>query len=260
MPISGYLGENLLIKSEKMLWWTGMIVWNLWGNKVWVITLLDALNTYCVIPKRHTSRKLRLPISGTYKIKGVGDVLAGRLEQGCLKPGDELIWLPTHTSANPCSVKVFTIEMHHKKVNLASAGDNVGINVKGLSKTNMPRTGDVMIQKNDDTLKVWSQFKAQIQTLDNIPKTISLGYSPIGFVRWGHAACKFSEFHWKIGKETAGKKLQNPPMLKSNEICEVSLKPGSPIVVDTFANWEGLSRIAFLEGNTPVMLGKIIEA
>jgi hypothetical protein len=71
-----------------------------------------------------------VPISGAYKIKGVGDVLAGRVEQGIVKPGDEVIFLPTHTTANPCVGKVFTVEMHHKRVDKAGPGDNVGMNIK----------------------------------------------------------------------------------------------------------------------------------
>lgn len=93
------------------------------------------------MPERKTDAPLRLPISGIYKIKGVGDVLAGRVEQGLVKPGDEVIFLPTHTTANPCVGKVFTVEMHHKRVEKAGPGDNVGMNIKGLDKGNMPRTG-----------------------------------------------------------------------------------------------------------------------
>ena len=63
-----------------------------------------------------TAKPLRVPISGIYKIKGVGDVLAGRVEQGQVKPNDEVIFMPTHTAANKCEGKVFTVEMHHKRV------------------------------------------------------------------------------------------------------------------------------------------------
>merc|ERR1712048_738217 len=59
IPISGFYGENLLSKSSKMPWWTGCNVKNLRGDKVCVVTLLDALNTYCTLPIRHTSRKIR---------------------------------------------------------------------------------------------------------------------------------------------------------------------------------------------------------
>jgi translation elongation factor EF-1alpha len=40
--------------------------------------------------------------------------------------------------------KVFWIEMHHKNVEIADSGDNVGVNIKGLNKDNMARVGDVM--------------------------------------------------------------------------------------------------------------------
>merc|ERR1711941_83997 len=110
------------------------------------------------------------------KIKGVGDVLAGRVEQGVVKPGEEVVFLPTHTSSNPCTGKVFTVEMHHQRVDFANPGDNVGLNIKGLDKNNMPRSGDVMVYKKDTTLGQTKEFNAQIQVLD-IPNEIKTGYS-----------------------------------------------------------------------------------
>lgn len=140
-------------------------------------------------------------------------MLAGRVEQGVVKPGDEVLFLPTHTTANPCVGKVFTVEMHHKRVDKAGPGDNVGMNIKGLDKGNMPRTGDVMILKSDATLKIVKDFTAQIQTLD-IPGEVKAGYSPIGFVRCGRSACRVAKVNWKVGKETGGKKLEAPANLK----------------------------------------------
>ncbi len=66
----------------------------------------QALNDMAIVPERKLDAPMRVPISGAYKIKGVGDVLAGRVEQGVVKPGDEVIFLPTHTTANPCVGKV----------------------------------------------------------------------------------------------------------------------------------------------------------
>merc|ERR1712164_49476 len=85
-------------------------------------------------------------------------------------------------------------------------------------------------------------FDAQIQVLD-IPGEMEVGYSPIGFVRCGRAACRISKIGWKIGKETGGKKMEEPHSLKSNEMAEVTFAPQQPLVVDTFKNCEGLSRI-----------------
>lgn len=256
LPISGWLGDNLIAKSANMSWWNGQEVVNQKNEKIKVVTLLDTLNDFVTLPERKTDAPLRLPISGAYKIKGVGDVLAGRVEQGIVKPGDEVVFLPTHTAANPCTGKVFTVEMHHKRVDKAGPGDNVGMNIKGLDKGNMPRTGDVMILKSDQTLKIVKDFTAQIQTLD-IPGEVKKGYSPIGFVRCGRSACRMLEVKWKVGKETGGKKLEAPVGLKANEMAEVVFEPTQPLIVDSFKNCEGLSRIAFLDGNTAVMLGKV---
>merc|ERR1712094_168452 len=140
----------------------------------------------------------------------------------------------------------------------AGPGDNVGLNIKGLDKGNMPRSGDIMIYKKDDSLKQVQNFTAQIQVLD-IPGEIKVGYSPIGFVRTGRSACRISGLKWKMGKETGGKKMEDPHSLKSNEMAEVNFAPQQPLVVDTFKNCEGLSRIAFLDGNGVVMLGKIVK-
>merc|ERR1719258_334148 len=83
--------------------------------------------------------------------------------------------------------------------------------------------------------------------------------APIGFVRCGRAACRVTKVLWKIGKETGGKKMEELHSLKSNEMAEVQFTPQQPLVVDTFKSCEGLSRIAFLDGNGVVMLGKIVK-
>merc|ERR1719183_1541053 len=166
-----------------MSWWKGADV-KVGSDSVHVDTLYDVFDKFFRVPERPTSAPMRMPISGIYKIKGVGDVLAGRVEQGIVKPNEEVVFLPTHTSANPCVGKVFTVEMHHKKIDEAKPGDNIGMNVKNLDKNNMPHSGDVMIYKKDTTLSPVKSFDAQIQVLD-IPNEIKAGYSPIGFVRTG---------------------------------------------------------------------------
>merc|ERR1712176_1117948 len=202
VPISGWMGDNLLKKSDNMGWWKGLDV-EYGKETLHVDTVYDVLDKMCRVPERPMSAPMRMPISGIYKIKGVGDVLAGRVEQGVVKPGEEVVFLPTHTASNPCTGKVFTVEMHHTRADFANPGDNVGLNIKGLDKNNMPRSGDVMVYKKDTTLGQTSEFNAQIQVLD-IPNEIKVGYSPIGFVRCGRSACRVSKIVWKMGKETGG--------------------------------------------------------
>merc|ERR1711918_224479 len=74
-------------------WWKGMTVE--YGSAKEMIhcdTLFDVLDKMCRVPERPISAPMRMPISGIYKIKGVGDVLAGRVEQGQVKPGEEVVF------------------------------------------------------------------------------------------------------------------------------------------------------------------------
>jgi len=247
-------GDNLLEQSKNMPWWKGVTVKSQ-KKPVECITLLHCLENMVKIPKRPIKKPLRMPVSGVYKIKGVGDVITGRVEQGLVEVGKEMIFLPTHTSSKPCTGKIFSIEMHHKTHSQAKPGDNVGLNVKGLSKENMPRVGDVMIAKEDVSLKACATFTATVQVLDH-PGELKIGYSPIAFVRTGRSACRIAEIKWKVGKETGGAKAENPPHLKANEMAEVVFEPQQPFVVEGFSSCEGLGRIAIMEGASVVMLGK----
>jgi len=254
MPISGWMGDNLLEKSAKMAWWSGVTVKSQ-KQPVECITLLDCLEKMVKIPKRPVKKPLRMPVSGVYKIKGVGDVITGRVEQGKVTVGLDVTFLPTHTTSKGCTGNIFSIEMHHKTHAQALPGDNVGLNVKKLSKENMPRVGDVMIASSDETLKRCKDFTATVQVLDH-PGQLKPGYSPIAFIRTGRSAAKISKINWKIGKKTGGQKLDNPPFLEANEMAEVVFEPQQPFCAEGFKSCEGLGRVAIMEGASVVMLGK----
>jgi elongation factor 1-alpha len=254
LPISGWKGDNLITKSTNMAWWKGADIKQ--GKvAIHVDTLLDCLEKYVTVPERPKTAAARTPISGIYKIKGIGDVLTGRVEQGTVKPGEEVIFLPTHTASTPCDGKIFTVEMHHKSVPAATSGDNCGFNIKGLKKENMPRAGDVMVLKSDSTINRCKSFTTQVRVLDH-PGELKVGYCPIAFVRTGRSAVRMTKLDWKVGKETGNQKLEDPISLKANEMAQVVFEPQQPFVVDTFKNCEGLGRVAIMEGNSVVMLGK----
>lgn len=258
IPISGWKGDNLIKVSENMPWYKGQEITLANKSKVKVHTLYDALEDMIMIPERSSTAIMRTPISGIYKIKGIGDVLTGRIEQGSVKPGDEVVFLPTHTPATACQGKIFTVEMHHKSVEAGIAGDNCGFNVKGLVKENMPRVGDIMILKSDETIGRVYSFTAQVRVLEH-PGELKPGYCPIAFVRTGRSAVRMSKINWKTGKETGNVKVEDPSCLKANEMAEVIFEPMQPFVVDTFKNCEGLGRVAIMEGGSVIMLGKVIS-
>jgi len=262
LPISGWEGDNLIEPTSNMDWWKGMKVKTMSKKPCHVVTLKQALNEFVEPADRAEDKPMRLPLSGVYKIKGVGDVLTGRVEQGKVEAKKDVLFLPTHTSSLACPGNVFTVEMHHTRIEYGKCGDNIGMNMKALNKDNMPRVGDVMIYKDDGSLASSKCFTAQLQVLD-IPGSIKQGYSPIGHVRCGRAACRVVKFVWRLGKETALQKLEpgegEEPIkeIKTNDSAEIIFVPQQPFVVDSFANCEGLARIAFLDGNSAVMLGKV---
>jgi len=262
IPYSGWKGDNLIKKSENMPWWKGVDVKTINGDTVHLETIYDALDKYVQIPKRQIDKPVRVPLSGVLNIKGVGNVLTGRVEQGVVKKGDNVVFLPTHITdstgkvSNDCSGSVFSIEMHHRQVDEAGPGDNVGMCIKGLNKDYLPSIGDIMVLKNDNTLKTAKRFTTQVQVLDH-PGELKIGYTPIVFARTSRSACKIVSISWKIGKETGNKKVENPPYVKQNEAAEIVWEPQQPFVVEAYEKCEGLGRIAIMDGNSVVMIGKV---
>jgi elongation factor 1-alpha len=69
LPISGWMGDNLIAKSTNMDWWKGVDVEDQTGAKHHIDTLLDALNNFVQMPERKTDAPLRLPISGATRLR-----------------------------------------------------------------------------------------------------------------------------------------------------------------------------------------------
>jgi len=206
-----------------------------------------------------------MPVSGVYKIKGVGDVITGRIEQGKLKPGVEVSFAPTQVGG-----KAFSIEMHHKNVEKAGPGDNVGVNVKGLKKEEMPKVGDVMFVKNeagdDDPPKAAETFRAAVFVQDH-PGQLKCaneagtgGFTPSIHVRTAKAPCQLLKILWKRGKSTSNAKVEDPPYIEAGDEAECIFKPKGPLCVDAYDVCKPLGRMAAMDSNSLIMLGRVLEA
>jgi len=80
IPISGWVGDNMLEKSPNLPWWKGQ-------------TMLEALDAIKE-PVRPVDKPLRVPVQDVYKIGGIGTVPVGRVETGTIKPGMVVTLLP----------------------------------------------------------------------------------------------------------------------------------------------------------------------
>jgi elongation factor 1-alpha len=269
VPISGWMGDNLVTKSANLPWYTGCNL-KIDGKEIKVHTLKEAFNDSVFPPKRDDDGPMRTCVSGVYKIKGVGDVITGRVEQGKIQKESKVKFVPSDGKM-PCRGKIFTIEMHHKNVDVANAGDNVGLNVKGLTKENMCRVGDI-ICLDTDPLKEVVDFTVQVaiqdhpgqlkaSVFDEKKGTYRGGFSPIAFVRTAHAAVQMKKINWKMGKKsTGGTKLEGPDYVEKNDMAEIVFACKGPLVVTPFKECAGLGRVAIMDSNALVMLGKVTKA
>ncbi len=173
IPVSGWTGENLIKKAEKLPWYTGP-------------TLMEGLDLL-EIPVKPTNKPLRVPIQDVYSITGIGTVPVGRVETGILKPGQTLIFMPSNKTG-----ELKSLEMHHTVIPFAEPGDNIGMNVRGIAKTDIHR-GDVA-GTTDNPPTVAKEFIGQIIVIYH-PTAIAAGYTPVLHYHTGQIACRFTELY-----------------------------------------------------------------
>ncbi|KAJ8599137.1 hypothetical protein CTAYLR_008290 [Chrysophaeum taylorii] len=236
VPISGWMGDNMIDKSTNMPWYKGPF-------------LLEALDN-CNPPKRPSDKPLRLPLQDVYKIGGIGTVPVGRVETGVLKPGMVVTFAPAQIST-----EVKSVEMHHESLPEAVPGDNVGFNVKNVSVKDL-RRGFVCGDSKNDPPKGAESFFAQVIIM-NHPGQISAGYSPVLDCHTAHVACRFAELNQKMDRRSGKVLEENPKAVKSGDACMATLAPTKPLCVETFSEYPPLGRFAVRDMRQTVAVGVI---
>lgn len=248
VPISGWLGDNMLEPSANMTWWKGKTVQRKSGEKK-IITLVDAIDAIDA-PERPTDKPLRLPLQDVYKIGGIGTVPVGRVETGVIKPGMVVTFAPANVTT-----EVKSVEMHHTALEQGVPGDNVGFNVKNLSVKDV-RRGFVCSDSKNDPAKEAGSFLAQVIVL-NHPGQICVGYSPVVDCHTAHISCKFMELVEKIDRRSNKKLEDNPKSIKSGDSAIVKMVPTKPMCVEAFSDYAPLGRFAVRDMKQTVAVGVI---
>ncbi len=124
-----------------------------------VYKLMDAVDSYIPEPERPIDKTFLMPIEDVFSIEGRGTVCTGRVERGIVKKMEEVEIVGIRDTQK---TTVTDIEMFRKLLDEGRAGDNVGLLVRGLKKTDVER-GQVMAKPG--TVKGHTIFKSEIYVL-----------------------------------------------------------------------------------------------
>jgi len=121
--------------------------------------LLEALDTYIPEPKRDKDKPFLMPVEDVFSITGRGTVGTGRVERGQVNQGDplEIIGI-RETRKTVCT----GVEMFRKILDYAEAGDNVGLLLRGVDKTDLERG---MVLAKPGSVLPHTKFRAQVYIL-----------------------------------------------------------------------------------------------
>ena len=234
---SALVGDNVANKSEKMAWYKGP-------------TVLEQIDKFPA-PEKPTGLPMRMPIQDVYDITGIGTVPVGKIETGVMKVGQKVIVLPGR-SGTGITGEVRSIEAHHEQLKEGEAGDNVGINIRGVGKKDMAR-GDVICDAGNPA-KIVEEFEAQVAVI-NHPTVIAKGYTPVFHVHTAQVPCQFVELKAKLDPATGQVAQENPDFLKNGDVAIVKIKPIGNLVLESVVDNPYMARFAIRDAGVTVAAG-----
>ncbi len=238
---SGLKGDNIFKKTENMSWYKGP-------------TIIEQFDLFPA-PESPTNLPMRMPVQDVYDITGIGTVPVGKIETGLMKQGMKVKVLPGRTGKG-IEGEVKTIEMHHETLSEARAGDNVGINIRGVGKKDIAR-GDVICD-SAKPLSVVEEFLATI-TVINHPTVLAKGYTPVFHIHTAQVPCQFVELIEKIDPRTGEAIEKSPDFLKNGDTAKVKIKPQGNVCIETQKDNSFMSRFAVRDAGQTVAAGMCTE-
>jgi len=132
------------------------------GEAQWeakVDELMEAVDSYIPVPERVVDKPFLMPIEDIFSIQGRGTVVTGRIEQGICKVGEDMEIVGFHDTRKTV---VTGVEMFKKLLDEGRAGDNVGLLLRGVEKTEVER-GQVIAKPG--SIKGHKKFQGQVYVL-----------------------------------------------------------------------------------------------
>ena len=133
------------------------------GEQKWVdsvLKLMEGVDSYIELPKREVDKDFLMPVEDVFSITGRGTVATGRIETGIANSGDEVDIIGM--GAEKLKSTITGIEMFRKILDKGEAGDNAGILLRGIEKTDITRG---MVICKPGSVTPHSKFKAEVYIL-----------------------------------------------------------------------------------------------
>ena len=124
-----------------------------------ILKLMEAVDTFIPQPPRELDKPFLMPVEDVFSISGRGTVVTGRIEQGVIKPGEEIEIIGISDTQKTVATGV---EMFRKLLDSGEAGDNVGVLLRGTKKEEVER-GQVLAKPG--SIKPHKKFKCEVYSL-----------------------------------------------------------------------------------------------
>jgi elongation factor Tu len=144
--------------------------------------LMRVVDEYIPDPKREKDKPFMMSVEDVFSIKGRGTVVTGRVDRGMIKPGDPVSIVGLREEVR--DTVVTSMEMFHKTLDDAEAGDNAGLLLRGIERTDVERG---MVLAKPGSIKPHKKFKAEVYVLKKEEggrhKAFVSGYRPQFYIR-----------------------------------------------------------------------------
>ena len=144
--------------------------------------LMDTVDAYIPQPVRETEKPFMMPVEDVFSIKGRGTVVTGRVDRGMIKVGEpvEIVGLAEKSMASV----VTGVEMFHKQLDEGQAGDNCGLLLRGIERTDVERG---MVIAKPKSITPHTKFMSEVYVLKKEEggrhKAFFNGYRPQFYIR-----------------------------------------------------------------------------
>jgi bifunctional enzyme CysN/CysC/sulfate adenylyltransferase subunit 1 len=223
IPVSAFFGENMTLSSAKMPWYKGEPV-------------LKAIDLF-EKDKGLEHKPLRFPIQDVYKFDN-RRIIAGRIEAGTLKTGDEILISPSNKVTRVKSIEYWA---ERDKTDSVSAGMSVGITVEDEF---FNQRGEFIVHTDGAPL-IADTFKANL---------FWMGRKPLGKAQEYKLKLATQEMECiihsisKVIDATTLETIENASQVNINDVAEVIIKTKKKICFDEFKNNQNTGRFVILDG------------